>query len=57
MNLPAVTTKELLDQKIASEERSALWSQAVVRAVVEHAAEPLWFPADFRWESRVQAAS
>ena len=57
MNLPAVTPNDLLDQSIAPQERSALWSQVVVRAIVEKAAEPLWFPAESRSEGRVQAAS
>ena len=57
MNLPAVTPSELLNQKIAAEERSALWSQAVVRAIVEVASEPLWFPAEAREDTRIQAAA
>lgn len=57
MNLPPVTTKELLDQSKATEERSALWSQVVVRAMVEHAREPLWFPAKNNNQDRAQQAS
>ena len=57
MNLPAVAPNDLLDQKIAAAKRSALWSQAVVRAIVEKAAQPQWFPIASREEGRGQAAS
>jgi hypothetical protein len=56
MNLPAVSSHELLDQKVAADERSALWSRALVRALVERESEPRWFPIDAR-EEPVRAAS
>jgi hypothetical protein len=46
MNLPAVTVNELLDQNLAAEDRGALWSRVLVRALVEHASEPTWFPVE-----------
>ena len=57
MNLPAVSPRELLDQKLAAEERSALWSQVVVRAIVEVASQPAWFPQQSREEPTVSITS
>ena len=45
MNLPTVSRNELLDQSLAPDQRGALWSQLVVRVIVETAGESSWLPS------------
>ena len=42
MNLPLVSSRELTDQSLAPDQRSALWSQVLVRAMVENAGQSTW---------------
>ncbi len=48
MNLPLVSTSELLDQSLAPDQRGALWSQLVVRVIVEKTGESSWMPSPRR---------
>ncbi|MBI4213874.1 MAG: hypothetical protein HY534_06135 [Chloroflexi bacterium] len=48
MNLPAVSARKLLDQSLDPDQRGALWSQLVVRVIVEKAGESGWLPASVR---------
>jgi hypothetical protein len=42
MNLPMISPRELLDQNLAADQRSALWSQVLVKAIVETGGQSTW---------------